>query len=765
MENSSDKRYDHSVSGLLPQPILIIDKQTSQIRAINSAAVQFFQFDLHELLQDAVRLPPPLSKNATSPKQFRSQPNDIGNLFPYRYRKKDGTPAEVMVSCHGLELDGNPVLLILAHGNTEFHEGGMNSHENEMRKSLLMDLVPFVLYTATCGPEFKPIWIDGNVEKLTGFPAQRFLENPNLWVSRLHELDRNRVLQALEKLSTYPKSVEYRWKCADGKYRWFLDTVNALKDDKGNSTELVGCWFDISQRKMAEESRRSLSAIVESSNDAIIGENLDGMIFSWNPGAEALYGYSVEEVIGKPASIIVPPERTEEFSRTMDHFRQVKSIDHVETVRMKKDGQRIDVFLAISPIKGEGGDVVGVSTIARDITKRKVAERALVQRNRELSTFYRLSEIILSHRSLDESYYEIVEEVCAATGFPSAAIALYDPEKQSIVLKGVRGISPAGDGSMFEAPVDQTLSGLVIRSGKPVIETHALNNSRKRRSILQRAPVQTFIGYPMIVDGNIIGSLNLTHPKSIDIDEHTARWIESLTNYVAALTGQKRTEEELRKSEERLRDLSQHSQLAIEEERKRIAREIHDDLGQELSLIQLELGLLDEYLPHRQKELRKKIKKLTDRVDVSIQSIQRISSNLRPTILDIFGIGAAIEWQAKDFEARTGITCEIFVDPPDIILDQGKSTALYRILQESLTNIIRHAHATNVEVSFKEIKNNVVLRIKDNGIGILPETLLEQRSFGLMGMRERVHRWGGSVSIRGKSRKGTEVIVTVRRDP
>jgi signal transduction histidine kinase len=230
---------------------------------------------------------------------------------------------------------------------------------------------------------------------------------------------------------------------------------------------------------------------------------------------------------------------------------------------------------------------------------------------------------------------------------------------------------------------------------------------------------------------------------------------------VSELTERKRGEEELRTSQEQLRELSNHIQFAVEEERKSIAREIHDELGQQLSLLRLELGLMEDQFPADQKNLRKESRSLTKLVDSAIRSVQKISSDLRPTLLDNLGIGAAVDWQTKEFQKRTKINCEVKIDPPEIKLDQERTTALFRILQEALTNIVRHAYATNVRVSLVLGEHAVTLRVQDNGIGITPQHLADARSFGLMGMRERVHPWGGNVDIRGETGKGTEIIVNI----
>jgi len=148
-------------------------------------------------------------------------------------------------------------------------------------------------------------------------------------------------------------------------------------------------------------------------------------------------------------------------------------------------------------------------------------------------------------------------------------------------------------------------------------------------------------------------------------------------------------------------------------------------------------------------------------IDMTVQSVQRISSELRPGLLDDLGLSAAIEWQASEFRSRTNIQCDIMSDPEDIILDKATSTAIFRIFQETLTNIARHANATRVEVKLKKKSDTVELIVHDNGKGITKKEISDSRSFGLIGMQERAHSLWGYLTIRGARNEGTKVEVFI----
>jgi len=223
----------------------------------------------------------------------------------------------------------------------------------------------------------------------------------------------------------------------------------------------------------------------------------------------------------------------------------------------------------------------------------------------------------------------------------------------------------------------------------------------------------------------------------------------------------RRAEEELRDSREQLRNLAGHLQSVREEERTTIAREIHDELAQALTALKMDISWLGKRIPKDQKILREKTRAMTELTDTTIKTVKKISTELRPGLLDDLGLVAAIEWQAEEFQNRTGITCRIDVDPEDIMVGEKRSTTLFRIFQETLTNIARHAHATTVTVSLKEKDSSLELRVRDNGKGITKEQISDPQSFGLIGIRERVHPWKGEVKISGRPGKGTTVVVRI----
>lgn len=235
---------------------------------------------------------------------------------------------------------------------------------------------------------------------------------------------------------------------------------------------------------------------------------------------------------------------------------------------------------------------------------------------------------------------------------------------------------------------------------------------------------------------------------------------------VVEITERKKMEEQLINSREQLRALSTRLQSVREEERTKIAREIHDELGQALAGLKLSLSWMDRKLNEidNSKPSRlvlEEIESMSNLLDNTIQTVRRISTELRPRVLDELGLVDAIEWQTQEFEARTKIKCKLSTNRTKISLDQGKNTAIFRIFQETLTNIARHAEASRIYIKLKKKSGYLVLEVKDNGKGISKNSISKCDSLGLLGMRERALLFGGNVKINGNKGKGTTVTLQI----
>ena len=231
---------------------------------------------------------------------------------------------------------------------------------------------------------------------------------------------------------------------------------------------------------------------------------------------------------------------------------------------------------------------------------------------------------------------------------------------------------------------------------------------------------------------------------------------------IRGITKHKRREESPRVSREQLRELAARLDVVREEERTRIARELHDELGQILAILKLDLAWLYGKTKTKTKTIedaRKKIKAMIGYVDQTIDHIRAIVSELRPSILDEMGLPAAVEWQVSQFQERSGIRFIFECSREDFNLEPDIAAALFRIVQEALTNAMRHAQARQVRVSMKAAGGVLRIAITDNGKGVSRQQLNDRRSFGIIGMRERVHRIGGEFNIFSGPGRGTRLEI------
>jgi len=243
------------------------------------------------------------------------------------------------------------------------------------------------------------------------------------------------------------------------------------------------------------------------------------------------------------------------------------------------------------------------------------------------------------------------------------------------------------------------------------------------------------------------------------------RWIFFVAegSFVSWITEKLRgATEELSRSREELRELSRHQQTLREDEQKRIARDIHDELGQMLTGLKLDIHLLRKKVDAISGNgISAALDDLSSHVDSTIGSVRRIASELRPSILDDFGLVAALEWQAGEFERKAGIECSFVSTVDGVDIEPEAGAAIFRIAQEAFTNVARHADATKVEVTVSAANDELFVNIKDNGRGIDLDRLQKKRTLGIIGMRERARLIGASLHIRPRAVEGTTVELAV----
>ena len=496
-----------------------------------------------------------------------------------------------------------------------------------------------------------------------------------------------------------------------------------ILDEQGNLKGYRGVDKDITERKRAEDELRAS----ESRFRDLWGATVEGLtildggtIVEVNDAICRMFGTTREQAVGKSFLSFAPPEMHESLRRRVTSGTEGR----FETPALRADGATItlEVFTKRFIYHGKPMRMAAM----RDMTERKRADEALKKERSLLSTIIET----------------IPDEICLKDTDSRYIMA----NKASVTALGAKSLEEMlGKTDLEYVRRDIALRLLaeekqILESGKPMIAREVARVDPKTGEISKcdlytKVPVKA-------QDGTTVGLL------VINMD----------------ITQRKRAEENVKRSELRLRQLSAHLESVREEERKHIAQEFHDQLGQTLTALKMDLSLMERSIADEKKEISRAAlieemhssQKLIDR---GIQTVRTIMSELRPELLDQLGLVEALEWEVGKFQQRSGVVCGLTADVGDLQLDARRSIALFRLVQEALTNVSRHAQATRVDIGLRIEGDDLVLEVKDDGIGISFDAESKPRSFGLIGMRERAVFLGGNLEITGTVGKGTTIVV------
>ncbi len=399
----------------------------------------------------------------------------------------------------------------------------------------------------------------------------------------------------------------------------------------------------------------------------------------------------------------------------------------------------------------------------RELAQRKRAEEAATQRATQLALLNRIGSKIATVLELDSLLEEAARLVQESFGYHHVALFTMDREREELLLESIAG----GFVSLFppdhQLKFDQGMVGWVSRSGKTLLANDVSTNPYYFSLYPDEIPTRSELSVPLRVDEDVVGVLDVQSLQLNAFDENDVMVMETLANQIATAIQNARLYEAERAARERLRNLTGYLETAREEERTHIAREIHDDLGQALTALRMDVAWLTKQLPADKPRLVEKASAMSGLIDSTLQTVRRIATDLRPGMLDHLGLVAAIEWQAQELAERARFDCELLLGDEDVVLDPDLATAIFRIFQETLTNIARHAEATKVCVKLEEGPDEVVLIVRDNGRGITKSQAFGSKSLGLIGMQERARSWGGDVTFQAVPGQGTTVIMRIPR--
>lgn len=475
---------------------------------------------------------------------------------------------------------------------------------------------------------------------------------------------------------------------------------------------------DITQQKRSEREINKVKDLADKLIDSLPGVfyfyDENGRFIRWNKQFEEVTGYSSEEIAGMHPSDFFPPEEKAYITERIKGVFE-KGVNDADANFLTKSGDKIPYYFKAVLMHYEGKPCLLGYGI--DITERKRAEAELKASEQKYKLLFESNPLSMWMLSLPD--YNIID-------VNHVTLQQYGYTKEEFLNLSVLDLRPVEDIEKFKTNTHSEFRGIY----------HAGIWRHKKKN------------------GNIM---------YIDIVTHDIMYKGQETRLVLAndVTEKYIAEEKLKESYEEIRNLTGHLQNVREEERLHIAREIHDELGQLLTVLKMDVSWLNKKTDSENVFAKEKLAEILTLIDTTVKTVRRIASELRPSLLDDLGLLPAMEWHLEEFERRSGITKEFHTPETELHLPDSLKIGLFRILQESLTNVARHSGAKNVSVSLFQKDKQLILTIKDNGNGIEEKPPGSRKTLGLLGMKERTTMMGGEYNITSVKGEGTTVTVVV----
>ena len=738
-------------------------------------------------------------------------------------------------------------VLYLRHMN----EDGLGISEGSKTEQALRESDERFRLAAKAGRMFAYSWDaatdvierSGESAKILGIDEAALLTGHQA-IARVHPDDREGLLAAMARLSPEKPflQVTYRIVRPDDSVIWVERHSQACFGEHGKIKRIVGMIVDITEKKQAQAVALRHAAIVASSDDAIIGVDINGTVTDWNKGAERVFGYSVTEAMGRNISFLSPADRSEDGLNILKKVINGEAVKQYETVRRRKDGTPIDVSITLSPIVDAEGKIIGASGIGRDMTDRKLAERELFQTNERLNLSMEAGRIGCWEANIKEGTSYWFGQTHALLGTKpeilSASTRVFwgrvHPEDRGglrdaiqIAIENHNELAAEfrvvwwdgsvhwlrSQGRFYYGPDGQAerMLGISVDITERKEAEEALRKSEERLRMAQwAAHIGTFdLNLRTGVDvwmpetealyglppGGFGGTLtafeNLVHPddrkRVIELTREMMRtgepteaewrvvWPDGSVRWIASrgqvfidesgepsrmlgvnldITERKRTEQALSAMPGRLIQ-------SQEQERTRIARELHDDISQRLALVAMNLDRQSQNLQASVTEMRLVMGEATKQVSDLVSDLHEMSHRLHSSKLDTVGLVAAAGSFCRELAERQNVKVDFHSEGVPKKLPEDVSLSLFRVLQEALQNAAKHSGAKHYRVSLRGSTNQIALTVSDKGRGFDLTETLKGDGLGITSMMERMKQVGGQLLIDVGPSDGTTINASV----
>ena len=655
--------------------------------------------------------------------------------------RKDGTRRFVSLSISAIkDADGKPVGIAgIAHDINPVKLTEAARLETEDRLKMVQEAAWIGIWdwsvpgsSATCSEQYFHIY---------GLPASETTMSYAQWLSTVHPEDRDRVRAYHENLlrGTGQGEAGFRIIWPDGGVHWIVGKAKMHSNAAGETARVIGINLDVTQLREAEqalrESEERYANLFHSMSQAVFYLDGEGVVLSANPAAERLLGLTIGEMSQRRRSDL-------RLRATKEDGTPISAEEFPSMVALRTGSVLLDVVLRIWNARTDEPHWVSVDVFPRV----RAGETKPYQVHGICRDITAQMEATARLRASEERCRLLVEHGLEVIGvIDAAATVMY--------------LSPSVE-RVFGYPPDLLVGTNAMEYVHPD-DRPAVQNALKATLYSRKGTAVTL-------------PLRLRHRdggwRSVESTAANCLRVKGLRGIVVNLrdiSERARYEEQLRMSHDQLRQLAARVESAREEERARISREVHDEFGQMLSVLKLDLENLASQHRPRGVEARRKFDKLVAAmvrgIDLSVNTVRRIAAELRPAVFQDLGLGAALKWQLQEFASRTGIRCRPRGLHHNAALAAEPSLAVFRIFQEILTNVVRHANATILEVAVDTGRNWFTLRVSDNGRGFDPKLLSPSHSLGLLGMRERAGLYGGTIEWSGRPTGGTTVTVRLPR--
>jgi PAS domain S-box-containing protein len=698
-------------------------------------------------------------------KQLLDNKNPIRDLEG-GVQTKAGDERRIVTSAECLDFEGEPCFLWATNDITEQKQAEAALRRNEeLFRAIVEDQTEMIV-------RWKP---DGTRTFVNQAYARVFGGKPEDYIGTnfyplIQEEYREKIRQKILSLTPeQPLATSIHQSIADGEPRWQEWTDRGIFNQEDELVELQSTGRDITERVKAEEELRTSEerfskAFSLGPQRMGIVRVSDGLILDVNDRWVQETGLARADVVGQSIQDVISLVHGDAGDRVKELWETGKPFRDVELTFSPKTGKKRIVLSS-----GEVFDLHNEPCLlfaAHDITERKQAEE-------RIRLLQKITMDVAAAEDLSSSLSVVLRDVCEMTGW-ALGQAWLPNDDDNMLTRSSAWYAATSDLDHFREstkdftfPRGEGLLGRVWQSKEPSwVRDVPPGKDCPRSQFAIDAGLNAGVAVPILSGEEVIAVLEFFLREPRAEDERLVNAITAVAAQLGMVVRRKRAEDALRSSEQQLRALAVRLRSAREEEGTRIAREIHDELGGALTGLKWDLERLEKLLsnPKEASVALDKIPPIISVVDSTIDAVRRISSELRPGVLDDLGLAPAIEWQTQQFEQRTGIHCSCSFKPCSADLGQDQATAIFRVFQEILTNVLRHAQATSIDVTAFEEGKCFMLEVKDNGRGITAPEKTNIRSLGLLGMQERIQLIGGSVQIDGVAGEGTRVKVCVPID-